>query len=135
MVVARTLPIVVGAHLLAEANHRALADDLRLACEERLDGALVPIVCTDLWYLNNDDLRRQPTICIGAPGLNALTAFLADKLPTAFAIDDRLAIQYDPEFADHACAVWGVDTPATAEAVALFIDKHLDTALAHFADV
>ena len=123
---------MVGAHLLAEVNHRAIAHDLRDVCARMLDDAgssLTPVVCTDVWYLNDDDLRVRPTISVGAPGLNALTAFLADKLPTAYAIDDRLAIQYDPEFADHAAAVWGVDTESTAEAVAVFVERHLPAVL------
>lgn len=125
---ASALPIVVGAHLVAEVNHRAMAYDLHAICEDSLrenGSALRPVVCTDLWYLNNDDLRARPTISLGPPGLNALTAFLADKLPTAYAIDDTLAIQYDPEFADLAAAVWGVDTETTARAVGIFADKHL----------
>jgi len=45
------------------------------------------LVCSDVWYLNNDPLRSRPTISIGGPGVNALSAYLADKLPSAFAIE------------------------------------------------
>ena len=132
---ARTLPVVVGAHLIAEANHRSIAAHLRDACAHALaeiNPGVTPLLCTDLWYLNNDELRVRPTISVGSPGLNALTAFLADKLPTAFAVDGVLAIQYDAEFTDLACAVWGVDTPSTAKAVGLFIEGHLGDVLDRF---
>jgi hypothetical protein len=84
---------------------------------------LAPVVVTDLWYLNSDPLRAQPTISIGRPEVNALAAFLADKLPSVLAVDDRLLVQLDPEFVDPAASCWGIDAAATAEAVHVFLER------------
>ena len=87
----RTLLIVVGAHLRAEMSDRRIAYGLRdrlLAHVDAWDTPPAVIVCTDLWYLNHDDLRRCPTISIGAPEVNALTAYLADRLDSVLAVDD-----------------------------------------------
>lgn len=122
---AQTLPIVVGAHLVAEVEDRPIGAALRDALLARLPGAsgLVPVVMTDLWYLNNDPLRSRPTISVGRPEVNALTAYLADKLPSVLAVDDRLIVQLDPELTDPAASCWGVDASATAEAVRVFLER------------
>ena len=104
----RTLLIVVGAHLRAEMSDRRIAYGLRDRLLTHVDAWDTPpavIVCTDLWYLNHDDLRRCPTISIGAPEVNALTAYLADRL---------------------ACC-WGVDVESTIAAVVAFSDHHLES--------
>lgn len=122
---AQTLPIVVGAHLVAEVEDRPIAGAMRDALAARLpDGfPLVPVVMTDLWYLNTDPLRSQPTVSIGRPEVNALAAYLADKLPSVLAVDDRLIVQLDPELTDPAASCWGVDATATAEAVHAFVER------------
>jgi hypothetical protein len=121
----QTLPIVVGAHLVAEVEDRPIAAALRDALAARLPAGfpLAPVVMTDLWYLNNDPLRAQPTISVGRPEVNALAAYLADKLPSVLAIDDRLIVQLDPELTDPAASCWGVDASATAEAVHAFLER------------
>ncbi|QKK09810.1 MAG: hypothetical protein HND58_17685 [Planctomycetota bacterium] len=65
----------------------------------------------------------QPTISVGRPEANALTAFLADKLPSVLAVDDRFVVLLDPELADPAACCWGVDAAATAEAVRVFAER------------
>lgn len=129
--------IVTGAHLLAEATDRASAYRLRRAMLERLgvpaaDGVLggPVVVCSDLWYLNRDELRSRPTVSVGGPGVNALSAFLGDKLPGAFSVTGVLTVQLDPGFADRVACVWGVDHAATAAAVDAFIERYLDDFLA-----
>lgn len=119
------LPIVVGGHIIAEVEDRPIAIALREALAARLpDGfPLTPVVVSDLWYLNTDPLKSQPTISIGRPEINALSAFLADKLPSVLAVDDRLVVQLDPEFVDPAASCWGVDAAATAEAVHAFLER------------
>ena len=84
------------------------------------------LVCTDVWYLNNDPLRSRPTVSIGGPGVNALSAYLGDKLPSAFAVEDVLLVQADPEFTDAIACCWGRDTRATAAAVDAFTERYLD---------
>ncbi len=121
----RALPIVVGAHLRAEMEDRPWAAALRdaLASAAGHSFPLVPVVVTDLWYLNSDPLRAQPTVSVGHPEVNALSAFLADKLPSVLAIDDRLIVQLDPELVEPVACCWGVDATATGEAVSAFLDR------------
>ena len=81
---------------------------------------------TDLWYLNQDALRAQPTICIGHPEVNALGAYLADKLPSVYTVDDQILVQMDPELLDLVVSCWGQSPRDTARAVAAFLDSHAD---------
>ncbi|MDQ7012877.1 MAG: hypothetical protein Q9O74_03150 [Planctomycetota bacterium] len=119
------LPIVVGAHVCAEVEDRPIAVALRDALADRAPAGFpfAPIVLTDVWYLNTDALRAQPTISIGRPEVNALSAYLADKLPSVLAADDRFVVLLDPELADPAACCWGVDAGATAEAVRAFAER------------
>ncbi|MEZ6209953.1 MAG: hypothetical protein R3B46_01725 [Phycisphaerales bacterium] len=80
-----------GEHLLREVD--ALEADMDV------------MLCTDVWYLNNDALQPRPTVSV-AGRVNALSAFLIDKVPTAFAIDDVLSIHMDAEDADPIACVW-----------------------------
>ncbi len=123
--------IVVGAHLEAETTDRALAYRLRehvlawqdvIACPE----PVCPVVCSDLWYLNNQPLRLRPTITLGRPETNAATAYLAARVPTAFVLEDVYRIQFDPELIDLNACIWGSRPQATADAMECFIDRYLD---------
>lgn len=130
----RLLLIVVGAHLQAEQEHRPLGYRLRESIVRWQAGhpqvnPLKPLLCTDLWYLNAEDLMQRPTIAVGAPGLNAVSAFFANRLPTALVIDQSLQVQLDPEFVTLRACVWGVDEPATASSVDLFETRYLDAFL------
>lgn len=124
--------IVVGAHPCAERSDRptayALGDRIVRAMPALV--RLGPLVCTDLWWLNDPSFRDRPTISIGAPEVNALTAYLADKLPTAFAIDDVLMVQLDPTFGGDLAACWGVNHRQTAAAVDVFAERYLSGFLA-----
>jgi|GEM_PF-207925 len=84
------------------------------------------VVCTDVWYLNDASLRVWPTISVGGPGVNALSAYLADKLPGVLVVDDVLMIQMDPELRETTAAVWGVDHRATVSAAEAFAERYLD---------
>ncbi|MBX3363347.1 MAG: hypothetical protein KF866_01170 [Phycisphaeraceae bacterium] len=121
--------IVVGAHLAAERWDRPLATHLAgcLAGLNTTDDPadqLCPMVCTDLWYLNDDTLRRRPTISLGAPDVNALTAYWADKLPSAYTVEGVLTVQLDVEWNEPAVACWGISPSATARAVQAFLDRY-----------
>lgn len=130
----RLILLVTGAHLRAEAADRPVAYRLRGQLVDWLTaqglgetpGCTRILVCSDLWYLNNDQLRSRPTISIGGPGVNALTAFLADKLPSAFAIEDHLLVQADLDFLDIIACCWGRDAAATGAAVTAFANRYLD---------
>jgi len=121
--------VVTGASLRAEMMDRPLAYQIRQAVEERIaDWAdWRCAVISDVWYLNNDRFSHQPTISVGGPGVNALSAHLYECLPTTLAIDNVLLIQMDLSFEDTRCAVWGMDHETTVDAVEIFLKKgHLD---------
>lgn len=134
-----TILLVCGVTLDAERFTRPLAYHIRehvLAWQAlELDEdegasdamrALDAVVCSDVWFLNNDHLRQCPTIAVGPPEENALTAHLASRLPSVFTIDRRLIVQMDLEGADLLAACWGVDQPTTGAAVERFLEGYLD---------
>src|SRR5688572_24511798 len=86
------LLIVVGAHLRAELHDRPLTDRLLQAIRARGPARLRPVVCTDVWYLNAPELHARPVIAVGDPSVNAATAYLSNRLPTALLIEDSLRI-------------------------------------------
>lgn len=132
--------IVVGAHPKAETSDRPTAYRLQRRISEWLEGAgadsgnavtedhhfAAALVITDVWYLNDRSLKDLPLISIGGPGVNALSAYLGDKVPTAFAIDDVLMVQADPAFEELRVACWGITPDATASAVDAFCERYLD---------
>ena len=133
----RLICIVVGVQLRAELGDRPLAYRVEQELRQRLEAALgkpaegepprlAPVVLSDVYYLNNDELQARPAISVGGPGMNALSAMLVDKLPTAVAIEKTLVVQMDLEMDDVRCAVWGMDHLDTVRAVDLFITKYLD---------
>lgn len=132
------LLIVVGAHLKAEQSDRPTAYQLRDQIGAWLTAGasgggtrppLRPLVCTDVWYLNDTSLSVCPAISVGAPGVNAYTAYLADKLPSTFVIDDQLIVQMDPEFGDLTAACWGSSHALTHQACTIFAERYMDAFL------
>jgi hypothetical protein len=128
------LLIVVGAHLEAELADRPLGYRLQndvVRWQQKTPEAvpLAPMVCTDLWYLNASELMLRPTISVGRPEHNAVSAYFANRLPTALVIDRSLQVQLDPEFVTLQACVWGVDEPATRSGVELFVQRYLDSFL------
>ncbi len=124
------LLIVVGAHPRAELTDRPVAYRLRdrmLAWLQARPGhTLAPLVVSDIWYLNDDELRARPTVSIGPPAINALTAMLAGKLPSAFVVDDVLIVQLDPGLAEPVACCWGNDAAGTLAAAEAFCQRYLD---------
>ncbi len=127
------IPVVVGAHPHAEYSDRPIAYRLRermsLWLSKRADeiiDPITPMVVTDVWYLNDASLRERPSISIGGPSVNAFTAYLADKLPSVFAIDDVLMVQMDPQMSDVVATCWGQNAQETQRAVDVFCEKYLD---------
>lgn len=134
LVQASPLLIVTGMTLEAERACRPLAYTVRehvaawLDLEQEDGGAtaLEPMVCADVWWLNNADLRACPTIAIGGPEQNALTAYLADKLPSVFSMDGRVLVQMDLDGVDLLATCWGIDDATTGAAVDRFLEHYLD---------
>ena len=123
--------LVTGAHLHAEVADRPLAyqlsrsiDNWQQRQEDFMNATVSALVLCDIWYLNNPQLHSQPTISIGAPQVNALTAAWGTGLPFVMMRENHLAIQLDPEFLQLRVSVWGVDRPLTAEAMRLFEDRY-----------
>ncbi len=119
--------IVVGAHLLAEIDDRPIAGKLRETCMGMInqDAGQSVVICTDLWYLNNDALRSVATISLGRPERNALGAYLAQRLPSILTVEDRFVVQMDPMLTDLIASCWGVDRRGTQDAVEAFAQEHL----------
>jgi len=129
------LLIVTGSHLRAESCDRPLAYWLRSEILQRLEGMfgdappLQVFVCSDLWRINSDDLAEAPTISIGGPGVSAWAAHLADRVPSAFVVDDTLIVQADVDFDNLNVSCWGMDHATTVAAVSAFIERYLDAYL------
>ena len=133
----RLICIVVGVQLRAELGDRPLAYRVEQELKARLEAALgkppgggpprlAPVVISDVYYLNSEELQNRPAISVGGPAMNALSATLVDKLPTAVAVEDTLVIQMDLDMRDPRCAVWGMNHLDTVRAVELFVSKYLD---------
>ncbi|MBL9032611.1 MAG: hypothetical protein JNM80_13010 [Phycisphaerae bacterium] len=125
----RQILLITGTHPDAERTDRAIAYGLR----ERVAGWLSRhgeraevLVCSDVWYLNHDEMRARPTISVGGPGVNALAAFFADKLPSTLAVDGVFLVQADPEFDEPVASCWGSTAGGTAAAVEAFVERYLD---------
>jgi len=117
--------IVAGASLRGESVDRALAYRLAAEIQQRLgpDSPWRPLVISDVLYLNDKDLARQPVISIGGPGVNHLSALLFQELPSVMTIDNALIIQMDIDLADLRCSLWGMDHERTVEALDLFLSR------------
>lgn len=129
---ARLLPIVVGAHPRSELADRPIASRLVAAIRQWQrqeipdeEARLVPLVMTDLWYLNDRELLLQPAVAIGEPGSNAASAYYGTRLPKAYVVDGHLQVLADLEFVEPSVAIWGVDAPSTRLATDWFISRHL----------
>lgn len=132
----RLILIVVGSHLRAETADRPIAYRLRERMLENLnslvekepeeDDPVDIVVCTDVWWLNNEHLRECPTVSVGGPGVNALSAYLGDKLPSAFVVDDQMIVQMDIELTDEWVCIWGADHERTVQACEVFIERYLE---------
>jgi len=126
---ANTILIVTGAHLDAEVGDRPWAYWLRERLQETLAlGGPGPdvVVCSDLWYLNHDDLRALPTISVGGPAVNALSAYLASRLPSVVAVEGVWVVLLEAQSPSPQACCWGRNGEATGAAVETFAERHLD---------
>jgi len=133
--IGRLLLIVVGSHLRAERADRPLAYQLQENILQWLvdhadelaepEAVFDPVVCSDIWFINNEDLHPQPTISIGGPGVNALSAYFVQKLDSAMVRDQEMIIQLDPEFVDLRVSVWGQNHDQTVQALDVFMRRYL----------
>ncbi len=130
----RLIWIVTGVQLNAELGDRPLAYRIEKEIRDQLAALLqkpkagepprlTPVVVSDVYYLNHEEAQKGPTISIGGPGMNALSASLYEQLPTPVTIENTLIVQMDLEMADQRCAVWGMSHLDTVRAAELFITK------------
>ena len=128
------IPVVVGAHPRAEIVDRPWAGRMARSIPATLrargldappDGPM-PLVVTDVWYLNDDQLRLQPTIVIGDPTVNAAAAMFANRLPCAFAIEEVCQVLLDPEMLEPRVCLWGVGDEGTRLAWERFESRWLE---------
>ena len=131
--VEQLVPVVVGAHPRAEIADRPWADRLvrlmRASLRTRgleLAGGPIPLVMTDVWYLNDEALRLQPTIAIGDPSVNATSAYFANRLPCAYAIENACQLLLDPELLEPRVCLWGVDDESAGLAMERFETRWLE---------
>ncbi|MEX0776579.1 MAG: hypothetical protein WD042_12820 [Phycisphaeraceae bacterium] len=127
------LLLVVGAHLRAEVADRPIAYRLQNTIAqwvgrygEQLSAPIIPIVCCDVYFMNQEPLQKRPTISIGGPGVNALSAFYAQRLNPALVRGNQMLIQLDPEFVDLRVCIWGMDHALTITAVDHFVERYLE---------
>jgi hypothetical protein len=121
-----SLLIVTGSTVCAEQTDRPLAYRLKSSAEQllkHLGFECTIVVLSDLWYLNSETLRRLPTISLGGPSVNAVSAYLYKRIHNSLVIDDTLLIQMDPHFQDLRASVWGSDYTGTSDALDIFIRK------------
>lgn len=127
--------IVVGADLRAETFERPIANALlnsvnaAMSVESESCGRVLPaaVICTDVLYLNSEHLRLCPTLSVGGPELNALSAYLIGRVPPVFAVEGRYAVHADLAGHQLAGCIWGVDSLNTAHAMEVFCEKHLQS--------
>lgn len=121
-----TVLLVVGYGILPEEEDRPIAYDLKRLINTRGQGSRSAVVVTDMWTLNQEMAEFFPAIAIGGPGVNAFTTQIYEELPVVFTRDQRVFVQMNPDHGKRA-AVWGMDQPATREAVDVFVkDGFLD---------
>ena len=119
--------IVTGSNLRAEKGDRPMAYRLKSTIENMFNGQSdrhTVVVISDLWYLNAETLQTLPTISVGGPGVNAVSAYLCKRLPDALVIDGILAIQMDLTLQDLRASVWGANHDYTVNALDIFIERN-----------
>ena len=137
----RVLLIVTGSTLRAEEMDRPLAYYLKQRIEQALaeviaagrdglEGYVVRVVA-DFRWIHDDPLQNLPTISLGGPGVNALSAYLGDKLPGVFTVQNVLTVQMDLEFIELVASVWGMDHATTVSACDAFVERYLDAFMRH----
>ena len=122
-----TVLIVTGSEIDAEMNDRPVAYELKGEIDRRGGGRSFrrAVVVSDHWYAQNRIFHLCPTVAIGGPGVNRLSAALVNELPTILQRGERVFIQGDWDGEAKRASLWGADRAATAEAVERFVGDGL----------
>ena len=125
----QTILIVVGSDINPEEKDRPIAYYLQRLIEQMPLYGSLPfrkcIVISDSLFESDKIIQICPTISIGGPGVNVLTARLVEKTPVYFTENDRYFIQYDETASNNFVCLWGMDQQSTREAVDKFINDGL----------
>jgi hypothetical protein len=120
-----TVIIVTGSEIRAEERDRPTAYRLKEEIDRRSDGQPFrrAVVVGDAWFLDHRVFHLNPSIAVGGPGVNGLTAELSQQVPVAWTQDQRAYVQVDFENPAKRAALWGVDAEATMLAVQTFVSR------------
>lgn len=122
--------VVIGSMPAAQhgdlAAAQRVADAVDRALAARGSAARARII-GDAQRLGDRGSAHGPCVCIGHPEVNALAAFLLDRVPPAMVIDGELAVQFDAEAPEAVALCWGVSHEATARAAGVFIERFLES--------
>src|SRR5581483_1977070 len=138
---ARLILIVTGSHLRAEEADRPLAYYLQQQIHRRLAAVAAEsdrppppmkvLVIADFRWIHEDAYHALPTICLGGPGVNALTQRWLEELPLSLAVDNHYFVQMHPELDEPRVSIWGMDNADTQVAVSAFLQRFLPRFLDH----
>ena len=120
-----TVIIVTGSEIRAEERDRPTAYRLKEEIDRRSDGQPFrrAVVVGDAWFLDHRVFHLNPSIAVGGPGVNRLTAELSQQVPVVWTQDQRSYVQVDFENPAKRAALWGVDAEATMLAVQTFVSR------------
>ena len=120
-----TIVIVTGSDIRAEERDRPTAYRLKQDIDLRSDGQVFrrAVVVGDSWFLDNRIFHLNPTIALGGPGVNGLSAQLAQHLPIGWSQDQRAFVQADFDSEPRRALLWGMDAGATMMAVQAFVTQ------------
>jgi hypothetical protein len=120
-----TVIIVTGSEIRAEERDRPTAYRLKEEIDRRSDGQPFrrAVVVGDAWFLDHRVFHLNPSIAVGGPGVNGLTAELSQQVPVVWTQDQRAFVQVDFENPAKRAALWGLDAEATMLAVQTFVSR------------
>jgi len=118
-----TVVIVTGSDLRAEERDRPTAYRLKQEIDQRSDGQAFrrAVVVGDAWFLENGIFQLNPSIAVGGPGVNGLSAQLAQQVPVTWSQDQRAYVQTDFDGDPKRALLWGMDAESTMTAVQAFV--------------
>jgi hypothetical protein len=118
-----TVVIVTGSDLRAEERDRPTAYRLKQEIDQRSDGQVFrrAVVVGDSWFLENGIFHLNPSIAVGGPGVNGLSAQLAQQVPVTWSQDQRAYVQTDFDGDPKRAILWGMDAESTMTAVQAFV--------------
>jgi len=124
-----TILIVVGADIKPEQKDRPLAYWLQKQIDKATGFEKTPfsksIVISDALFSGDKIIQACPTISIGGPGVNLVTAELVNELPIYISEDYRYYIQCDDKPGKNRVLIWGMDQETSSGALNIFVESGL----------